>query len=244
MKLNTNLIILLVFVLFTGSCKKENQFTEPNISDIKQKLRTNSSMGELVASLIYKKDENHTYSNANLRDKSKVELYINLIKQAKSREDIEAIFYSAGINNSKLHIDNIYFQNQKLTEIYQSVPELKLLTVEEKKKIFTELFKELFFTKNINKQSQLMGNIESTNVPKVQNMGCYNSFNLDWDSCESTYNYEMMGIWIAVLAGSTLSGELALAPLVAGGFGASFIAFLIRESCRNTSVASFSVCMS
>ena len=244
MKLNTNLIILLVFVLFTGSCKKENQFTEPNISDIKQKLRTNSSMGELVASLIYKKDENHTYSNANLRDKSKVELYINLIKQAKSREDMETIFNSAGINNSKLLVDNIYFQNQKLTEIYQSVPELKLLTVEEKKKIFTELFKELFFTKNINKQSQLMGNIESTNIPKVQNMGCYNSFNLDWDSCESTYNYEMMGIWIAVLAGSTLSGELALAPLVAGGFGASFIAFLIRESCRNTSVASFSVCMS
>ena len=119
MKLNTNFIILLVIVLFTGSCKKENQFTEPNISDIKQKLRTNPAMGELVTSLIYKKDENHTYSNANLRDKSKVELYINLIKQAKSREDIEAIFYSAGINNSKLHIDNIYFQNQKLTEIYQ-----------------------------------------------------------------------------------------------------------------------------
>ena len=127
MKLNTNLIILLVFVLFTGSCKKENQFTEPNISDITQKLRTNPAMGELFTSLIYKKGENHTYSNVNLRDNSKVELYINLIKQAKSREDMETIFNSAGINNSKLLVDNIYFQNQKLVEIYQTVPELKLL---------------------------------------------------------------------------------------------------------------------
>jgi len=181
MKSNIYFSILLVIVLFLGSCKKENQFTEPNISDITQKLRTNPAMGELVASLILKRDENHTYSNANLRDKNKVELYINLIKQAKSREDIEAIFYSAGIKNSKLHIDNIYFQNQKLVEIYQSVPELKLLTVEERKKIFTELFKELFLTKNINKKSQLMSNIESTNIPKVQNMGCYSYFNLDWE---------------------------------------------------------------
>lgn len=241
MKLNTkHFSILLGIMVFTVSCKKDNQITEPNISEITQKLRTNTAMGELVMSLIYDRDENHTYSNANLKDKDKVESYKNLIKQAKSREEIISIFNSAGINNSKALVDKMYFQNTKMVEIYKSVPELKLLSVEERTKMFSELLKEFFLQTRSIKSQKFTGNIKFPNDVKV--MGCYHNFNKDWSGCNMAYNYEMLAIWFAVLSGSTFTGEIALAPLVGTGFALSGVAYLAREYCFNVSIASLSFC--
>jgi hypothetical protein len=202
-----------------------------------------ASMDELVGSLNLSRNPDYKFLNSNLRDNEKVASYINSIKQAKNKEDIITVFNAAGIPDSKLLVDQISFQNQKLLEVYKAIPELKFVSVEDRKKIFTEVLNELYLLKKVNNQSPFVSNKKIQKFPVLKDMGCYDNFNLDWNGCTMNYNYEVMGIWSVVLATSLYGGEIAALPLLAGAFSLTSIAYLVRESCYSSSVAYFNICM-
>ena len=87
MKKNTLHYYILISLLLLGfGCKKEKENIEPNIFDIKQKVKNLAAMDELVGSLNLSRNPDYKYLNSNLRDNEKVASYINLIKQAKTRK--------------------------------------------------------------------------------------------------------------------------------------------------------------
>jgi len=224
-------------------CKKEKENIEPDIFDIKQKVKNLAAMDELIGSLNLSINPDYKYLNSNLRDNEKVASYINLVKQAKNKEDIITVFNAAGIPDCKLLVDQISFQNQKLLEVYKAVPESMFVSVEDRKKIFTEVLNELYLIKKVNYQSAFVSNTKFQNFPVIKDMGCYDTFNLDWGSCNTALDWALVTIWSGVAISSAYGSEIAALPLLAGAFAATSIAYLYRESCYSNSIAHFNVCM-
>lgn len=236
-------VILIGVILLTTSCKKSDENSELNLAQITSKVKNLTFMQDALNTLSEVRDMNSKKINPNLTDDAKVQDYIRKINSSKSKQELVSVFNSAGIQESDELLNKLELINNNILKVYLAVPELKQLTAQDRTQIFTEIYKEHQLINKLKLQSDFLGKLNlSKNMFAEEDFTCYHNFSRSYTSCENTFDYELIVIWLGF--GEVMRGSfgVALKPALFSALMLSGAAYIHREMCIQNTFADFNIC--
>jgi hypothetical protein len=235
-------VILIGVILLTTSCKKSDENSELNLSQITSKVKNLTFMQDALNTLSEVRDMNSKKINPNLTDDAKVQDYIRKINSSKSKQELVSVFNSAGIQESDELLNKLELINNNILKVYLAVPELKQLTAQDRTQIFTEILKEHQLINKLKFQSDFLAKLNLSNKIALEDFSCYHNFSRSYTSCQDTFDVALLITWVGL--GEAVAGSFGIAVYPALGTALTLSAgiYLQREMCIQDADVSFKIC--